>query len=305
MMLSEREEKVVGMLRVKGPSLPIDVSKLLGVETMLASAILSSLISKGYVKISSKKVGASPLYYLSGQESRVRSILYPELSDLEKKALERLKTLKVALKDDLFPQERILLSEMKDFVSYLQIKKDGREFFCWKHYSVNEEEFNDLLNKKLFPKKQEQESQNLNIEDIQQSTAPPKQKVLKVTQPKQKIQEIKLKRKQPSKKPNGEFSNNISNYLESIGAKISEKKISRNELTYIISLPSPAGEQTYIVKAKDKKNLSENDLSKFYVEALSKKMPLLLIVPNSLSKKAKDYSEKNFGNLLKIIVLKK
>ena len=96
----------------------------------------------------------------------------------------------------------------------------------------------------------------------------------------------------------------IVSYLKSIGANILEKNVDRSEVTYVITLPSSIGEQAYLAKAKDKKNLNENDLSKFYIEALSKKMPLLLIVSKDLSRKVKEYSKKNFGSLSRIVVLK-
>ena len=317
-MLSEREEKIVNMLRIKGPSLPIDVSKLLGTETMLASAILSSLISKGYVKISSKKVGSSPLYYLPGQESRVRTILYAELSELEKKALERLKTLKVAFRNDLFPQERMLLSEMSDFVAYLKIKKGENEFFCWRHYSVNDNDFNDLLDKKLSiinaaehaPEEQREPSYETNAPQPKAEPAPVQLKIKEskaeaIPVNENRIKEIKLKRKKPAiAKPKGKFIGQVEAYLDGIGAKILKKRVERSEGTYVVSVPSNLGPQTYVAKAKDKKTLNETDLSKFYIDALAEKMPLMIVVSRPLSKKVMAYAEKNFGSLLRIVVLK-
>ena len=62
-MLNEKEEKILELVRIGGPILPIKVSKSLSVETYLAGAMLSALVKNGHLKITQKKVGSSPLYY--------------------------------------------------------------------------------------------------------------------------------------------------------------------------------------------------------------------------------------------------
>lgn len=285
-MLNEKEEKVLQLVRMRGPILPIDIAKAVGLETFLASAILSTLINKGYVKMSYRKVGSSPLYYVNGQEQKLKSMLYSELNDLEKKALERLKQLRVAFKEDLYPQERVLLSELRDFVSYLQIKKDDKELFCWKHYSVTDDEFNRFLQKKFEPAKKE-------IEHVVQ-----KQKA----QEKLEIRKEEIKKPKLQKESKNDFDKKVLEYFKKKDVNILERKVSRNESDYLISIQTPLGEQKYFVKVKNKKTINESDMSKLYVELSSKKYPTLLIIPKQLSKKVRDYTNKNFGNLIRIIV---
>ncbi len=290
-MLNEKEEKVLQLVRMRGPILPIDIAKAVGLETFLASAILSTLINKGHVKISHRKVGSSPLYYVDGQEQKLRNRLYSELNDLEKKALERLKQLRVAFKEDLYPQERVLLSELRDFVSYLQIKKDEKELFCWRHYSVTDDEFNEILQKKFEPQKEE-------VEQVVEKPEVQKRLEIKKEKVKQPIKKIKLR-----KEAKNDFDKRVIEFFKKNNVEVLERKVSRNESDYLISIQTPLGGQKYFVKVKNKKSISESDISKLYVEISSKKYPAILIIPKQLSKKVRAYVDKNFGNLIRIIVL--
>jgi len=298
-MLNEKEEQVLNIIKRRGPSLPIDIGKELGIETFLASAILSTLINKGYVKISHRKVGSSPLYYVAGQEQIVRNRLYSELNELEKKALERLKELRVAFKEELYPQERVLLSELRDFVAYLQVKKDNKEMFCWKHYSVSDEEFKRIIEERLEPKKIETKKIEIPL---------PTNNTIKPKEP----EDIKVEKSispQPGKKtkpkePKSSLDKKVLEYLNSLHATVLSQKLGKNESTYIISVKTPFGDQKYLVKSKNKKSISDGDISKIYVEASSKKLPFILLTTATPSKKIREYIAKNFGDLIKIITLK-
>jgi len=77
----EKEERVKQIVQMNGPMVLIDVAKKLGVESYLAGAILSTLVNRKVIKQSFRKVGSSPLYYVNGQEERVRKKLYEELTE--------------------------------------------------------------------------------------------------------------------------------------------------------------------------------------------------------------------------------
>ena len=66
-------EKILEIVRL-GPTFPAKVAKALGGggDTMLIGAILSTLISSGDLKVSTLKVGGSPLYYVPEQESKLK-----------------------------------------------------------------------------------------------------------------------------------------------------------------------------------------------------------------------------------------
>lgn len=296
------EEKVLEVVKLRGPTLPIDVAKAVGMETLLVSAILSTLIGRGSVKITHRKIGSSPLYYTEGQEQKVWAMLYSELNELEKKAIERLKELRVAFKDDLYPQERVLLSELKDFASHLSVKKDETEHVCWKHYSVTDDEFDSILKSK-FDQKAERVEQQIEIpqetetQGILQET---KSESIKLFE-----QKPEIKKRKVSKETLSAFDSTVQEYLKKSNVEVLDKNIGKTESNYVASVPTPFGNQNYFIIAKNKSSISEADISKIYVECSSKKYPALLIVPKQLSKKVKSYVEKNFGNLIKIVVLEK
>jgi DNA-binding MarR family transcriptional regulator len=318
-MLNEREARVIEFIQRKGPSLPIDIAKYLGIDSLLASAIISGLINKGYIKYSHRKVGSSPLYYIPGQEDIVRRKLYPELNDLEKKALKRLEELRVAFREDLYPQERVLLTDLKDFVSYLQIKKDDKEFYCWKHYSVSDEEFQKILKERLEPEELKQEIQEQKQEELTQDAFVKEEPVKE----RQEIKEIKLKPQPPKevfvkkevihkekksstakKKEKSVFEKKAMEFLSKNNAEILTEEISRTESNYVINIKTPFGIQKYLVKAKNKKSISEGDLSKAYLDATTKKMPVIILTPSTPTKKAMEFIKNNFEGFVKIITLK-
>jgi hypothetical protein len=279
---------------------------VIGTETMLASAFLSTLISKGHVKVSHRKIGSSPLYYVDGQEQKTRDVLYSELNDLEKKALERLRELRVAFKDELYPQERVLLSDLRDFAAYLQITNEAQEFVCWKYYSVTDDEFNSILNSKL--NKQEEPAIIVEHGEVILGEEP-EQKLLAKTkifdsEPKIEPKEIVVKKKREPKIHQSDFDLKVDEYLKNANIEVLEKNIGHGESSYLVSTKTPFGHQNYFLKTKNK-SLTESDISKIYVETSSKKYPIILFTPKQLNKKVKAYVEKHFGNLIKIIILEK
>ena len=58
------------------------------------------------------------------------------------------------------------------------------------------------------------------------------------------------------------------------------------------------GKQEYYLVAKDKKNVSDNDLTVVLQKAQSEKMPAIIMSLGELNKKGKDYVSQ-WGNLIK------
>ncbi|MBI2666697.1 hypothetical protein HYX13_03740 [Candidatus Woesearchaeota archaeon] len=69
-----------------------------------------------------------------------------------------------------------------------------------------------------------------------------------------------------------------------------QKEIVRKnaELNFLIQVPSVVGSLKYFCKAKQKKRCDEKDLSAAYMEAQIKKLPLLFLYTEELSKKAEE-----------------
>ncbi|MDP3734695.1 MAG: hypothetical protein Q8R37_05695, partial [Nanoarchaeota archaeon] len=58
------------------------------------------------------------------------------------------------------------------------------------------------------------------------------------------------------------------------------------EVNFAVDIPSVVGKMRYFCKAKNKLKCDEKDLSSAYVEAQMKKLPLLFLYSNKLTKKA-------------------
>ena len=68
---SNIKEKILSVLRRRGPGLPVHIATELKMSGLFASAFLSELVSEKKIKLSYMRVGNSPLYYIPGQEHMI------------------------------------------------------------------------------------------------------------------------------------------------------------------------------------------------------------------------------------------
>ncbi len=89
------------------------------------------------------------------------------------------------------------------------------------------------------------------------------------------------------------FSPKIDSFFQKKNINIESKKSLRknSEMNFIVKVPSVVGRMSYFCKAKSKKRCDEKDLSAAYMEAQSKKLPLLFLYTNDLTKKAQEMME--------------
>ena len=74
--------------------------------------------------------------------------------------------------------------------------------------------------------------------------------------------------------------------------------VKRNsEIDFIVEIPSVVGNLQYYCKAKNKKRVSDSDLSTAYVKGQLKKLPVLVLSPGELSAKAQEMISKELNNL--------
>jgi len=73
------------------------------------------------------------------------------------------------------------------------------------------------------------------------------------------------------------------------------------EYDFIIKIPSPAGELTYYCKSKQKKRISEGDLSSAILKAQSKHLPALFLSDGDLTKKAEKSLNEELKDQIKVM----
>lgn len=133
---SKIRERILSILRMKGPTLPVYISQEVGISMLFASAFLAELLSEKLIKISNMRVGNSPIYYLSGQEQQLEKFSN-YLKSKEKEAFLMIQEKKFLKDSEQSPAIRVALREIKDFAFPF---KRGDEVF-WRYLTSRESEF--------------------------------------------------------------------------------------------------------------------------------------------------------------------
>ncbi len=265
--------KVLSFIKTNGPSLPIQIAKVMEKDTFYAGAILSDLLAKRAIKITTAKVGGSPLYYLPGQDDKL-SKLYDHLPIREKEAYSLLQEKKVVKDSELQPAIRVALQMLKDFA----VPFDHSNVKMWKWHLASDSEISEIIN----PKKPD-------IPQIQQQL-----------EPIQQLLPIEKKQKKSKSVSQDDFAIQIQDYLSRYNIKtvenISQRK--NKELVSVVNIPSSIGELEMFLVAKNKKKLANSDISLAHQKGQSKRLPTLLLTTGEITKKTQQHIEKNLKGLL-------
>ncbi len=304
----EIKNRILSYVKRYGPVLPVKISKEIGSNTIFAGAILSQLISEKQILITNGKVGGSPLYYFSGQEEKL-DILAEYMNEKENKAFHMLKQSKVLRDRILEPWQRVALRELKDFATMLKVIDDNKnEEIFWKWHLIPDNEA-ELLVKSIVGYKEEVKDETAEerpakilekskIEETKQEniTAITEQKTLTEEKADQKhIKKTHAKEKKPEKKKESNFKDILDNYFMKKNINLIEENTLKNNSEYdlICDVASQIGKVRFFVKVKNKRKISDNDFLLAHSQARLKGLPLLYLSNGELSKKGKEYSEKN------------
>ena len=140
--------------------------------------------------------------------------------------------------------------------------------------------------------------------EIKRKPAEPKRKPLEV-----KREPVKLKKEKPVKKKAKRLEedpsiNKITQYFINKKAKILKYKVIKKgrEIDLTAKIPSEVGDVKFFVKFLNKKKINDADLSLAHNKAQLRKMPLLVLTPGDLTKKAMKYQAENYLVLEKILL---
>jgi len=129
-------EKILSILRTKGPTIPVHIAQETGLSMLFASAFLSELLSDKKVKMSHMRVGNSPVYFISGQEHQLEKFSN-YLKSKEKDAFILLQERRFLKDSEQSPAIRVALRAIKDFAFHF---KKNDEIF-WRYLTASESEF--------------------------------------------------------------------------------------------------------------------------------------------------------------------
>ncbi|MFA5952987.1 MAG: hypothetical protein WC812_00165 [Candidatus Pacearchaeota archaeon] len=282
----EIKERIINILKAKGPSLPMQIAKDIGMESLFASAFLSELASEKRIKISNMRVGSSPIYFLEEKKDQLEKFSQ-YLKDKEKEAFLLLKEKKILKDKEQSPVMRIALRSIKDFSIPFQ-KND--EIF-WRYFleipeneklEIKEEPIliKEIIKEKVPEKIKEQ------IKEIQREIKEKPKKVLK-----------KIKKKPTDK--NDKFFNNVKDFLFSKKIEILDiMGATKNEL----SLKVIENSEKKILIAINKKRISENELIKSYKTSKEENLPFIILSLGEFPKKLEAIiaASKNLSNIYKL-----
>jgi len=284
----QTKERILSVIRNKGPTYPARIARDAELSPLFTAAFLSELVSDRKLKISNMKVGSSPIYYIEGQESLLESFS-EYLNPKEKEAFEKLKNQELLNDEDQEPAIRVALRKIKDFAIPINVRIDGETKLFWRYYQIKEEEIREKIRLLLNPIQTEQKTKILEPEKVEE---PPIKLETNIANNETETEE---KEKQPIIKPKQNPSNFAEQIKEYLSAKdievLEELSIKKKEFIAKIRTDTLFGKQEYFLTAKDKKKVTQDDLTIATQKAHSERMPALFIAPGTLDKNASSYLE--------------
>lgn len=142
------QDKIINLIRLKGPSIPRQIAHAIGSDMLFASAHLSDLVSQGKLVVSHMKLDSTPLYYIRGQEALLYNFLNC-LNEKDRRTAELLKE-KGVLKDrgsDLLT--RVSLRNLSDFAKPMEVEVNGQKEYFFRWHTLQQEETEKLLKKEM------------------------------------------------------------------------------------------------------------------------------------------------------------
>lgn len=325
------KEQILEIIKNKGPTTPSELTRQLKINTMFVGAYLSELVSSKKLLISKLKVGSSPLYYADGQQEQLQNF-YKNLNEKDKEAFDQLKKEGVIRDREQTPIIRVALRNIPDFSKQLNIKtNNGDKEIFWKWYMLTDTEAEELIKKSLNKdikekeitveqktlKKEEKQTEQPQKDEkdkiieelkkqIEQNKELFKKEKEKIDEEKRKIENEKKEKpkekqktlKKDEKETEDKLLLKIKEYCKQKNMEIMELEILKKkiEIDLILKVPSAVGSSKYYCKAKDKKKISEGDLSSAIIKAQTKKLPAIFITTGELTTKAKKELENELKN---------
>ncbi len=291
----DHREAILSFIRERGPTLPAAVAKHMKMDLLFASAHVAEMTETGKLKSSSLKIGGSPLYFIPGQEPLLENF-WENLGEKDKRAFQLLKQEKLVKESDLDPLTRVSLKNMRDFSIPVTVTHDTVQEQYWKFYSVTNDDVQQILKSRFEPAILEKPSEEKQRPKAEERKEPRKeeQKPLAVQEiakwpMKEKPSAQKREKKQKIKLPD-KFADDVLKFFEKNGIAVKEQVILKKEaeIDYIIQLPSVFGNLEYYCKAKNRKKITDSDISGAFVSSQSKKLPVILLSRGEPTKKAVD-----------------
>ncbi len=320
--LNLQKDRIMQFLEIKGPSLPVHIAVHIKLSPLIASAFLADLLSEKQIKMSNLRVGNSPVYFLRGQEFQLDKFAN-YLSGKEKETFYLLKEYGILQDSKVPPAVRVALRNIKDFA--FPFEYNGNLY--WRYIKINEQQAVELIEsgKAIAPQiviqevpaiKEETRSLELDkpkieVKEIEKTKEisegikeiepifelkgekieekleeAEEEPVLEIKEVKKARKITKLRAKKLKEKP--EFILNVLRLMEENKILVLEnEKFKKKDYSAVVSIEG----RNYLCVAKEKKAITDKDLTNAMKLGQKLKLPLVFITAGEPNKKALDLLE--------------
>jgi len=291
------KDKILQIIKTKGPCLPVHVANATGLSILFASAFLSELAADKEIKISDMKVGSSPVYFIPSHTYLLEKFSQ-HLKSKEKDAYLLLKENKFLEDKIQHPAIRVALRAIKDFA----IPFENNKKLFWRYFTIPISEFNPepMQINKLEIKQESMVplATKLKIEQEEAKANKAPQKELDIFDKTTKKVKITKKTNVKSSNINNKFFNKVKESLSTKGIEMIEMiSFSKSDLTLKVN---KEGEKLLI--AFNKKRINEQDILNAYKKAQEANLSYIILSLGEPSKKTTNFIEaiKELNSLEKI-----
>ncbi len=289
------KDRILYYLKTKGPSLPIHISKAIGYNLLFSSAFISEMLSEKSVKMSHMRIGSSPLYFLSGQESMLENFS-EHLKSKEKDAFNLLKEKKLLKDSEQEPAIRVALRAIRDFAIPFTHNEEG----YWRYFTANDDELGikpvaiemkiTALEKPVEETVVERPQVAIaEIIEIKNGEVEREHESILETEIKAPKAKSRVKKREPRKsKQDEKFLEKVKEFLSKSSVEIINVEGFKNdEISLLVKIK---GEEQLLVAYK-KKKISDSDIIKAAKKAEKLKMKYSILSPGDLPKKISELIE--------------
>ena len=312
----EIKEKILWVLRRRGPSLPVHIAKETGLSILFASAFLSEIVADKKIKFTNMKVGSSPIYFLNDHAYMLERFSQ-HLNSREKEAFILLRERKFLADREQTPVIRVALRAIKDFA--MPFGHGGE--IIWRYYTAPESEFKPELREKAPELKSIEKNVEKVIEKLAETKPMEKPIEIRAEKPKEKearkelqkeldifdkTEKLKKEKRRPKKeskkraaKINDNFFNKAKEWVSKNSMEIIDiESFSKNELM----LRAKKDGAELIIAAYNKKRITDSDLIKANKKAKDLGLSYMLISMGEPQRKINDLVDaaKNLSGMKKM-----
>ncbi|MAG45227.1 MAG: hypothetical protein CMH63_00435 [Nanoarchaeota archaeon] len=301
--LTIKRDKIIEIVKQEGPLLPMIIMKGLEIDSTYAGAMMSEMVSSNMLKITNVKKGGSPFYYLDGQEEKLEALI-ENLNEKDQQTSQLLKKKGVLRDKDLSPLQRVSLRQIKDYAKEVQVKRDNEVDLFWRWYLLEESKVKGLITEYLQTKPiREVKPMEKPVEEPSLRKNVHEEKGLAKEEFHEEREEIPVQEEKqaPLVEPKPLVDNTrdpLGSFFVDNGIEVLQQDIIKKgkELNYLVGLDTRIGKNLFFLKYRNKKKISEADLSLALHEA--KNLPLIFVTNGSLTKKAKEMMNKEFRGMM-------